>query len=163
MNLHTVFLGLGSNLGERAEHLATALRKITSFSVIERKSGIYETEPWGLKEQPTFLNQVVQIQTAIEPGKLLLELKKIEKQMGRKKTVRFGPRLIDLDILFYDDLILRTERLSIPHPSLTQRAFLLVPLNEIAPEFVHPVEKKTIQDLLLKVDRHGIRQWEENQ
>jgi 2-amino-4-hydroxy-6-hydroxymethyldihydropteridine diphosphokinase len=163
MNLHTVFLGLGSNLGERAQYLATAMSKISSFAIVERKSRIYETEPWGLKEQPNFLNQVVEIKTAIEPGKLLSELKKIEKQMGRKKIVRFGPRVIDLDILFYDDLILQTERLTIPHPSLAQRAFVLVPLDEIAPELVHPVEKKTIHELLQKIDSRGILPWEENQ
>jgi 2-amino-4-hydroxy-6-hydroxymethyldihydropteridine diphosphokinase len=160
---HSAYLGLGSNLGKREAHLSTALEKISNFAVILAKSGIYETEPWGLKEQPNFLNQVIWIKTLCEPMRLLDQLKSIEKEMGRKRTVRYGPRPIDLDILFYDELILQTEKLSIPHPMLSQRAFVLVPLAEIAPSLVHPVEKKTITKLLEQINRSSVWQWKGNE
>jgi len=143
-------------------NLEAALNQIAGLGTVEKKSSVYETKPWGLKEQPNFLNQVAQIETGLEPLELLKELKKIERVMGRKKTVRYGPRLIDLDILFYEDLILRTRALVIPHPLLAQRAFVLVPLNEIEPELIHPLEKKSIHDLLAMVDCNSVWKWKED-
>ena len=161
MSEHVVYLGLGSNLGERTRNLEKSLEKITGLASIEQKSSIYETEPWGLKEQPNFLNQVIRINTRLAPLELLSALKKIERTMGRKKSVKYGPRLIDLDILFYDDLVMKTETLTIPHPMLTQRAFVLVPLNEIAPNHLHPVEGKKIRELNESIDQCSVLLWEE--
>jgi dihydroneopterin aldolase / 2-amino-4-hydroxy-6-hydroxymethyldihydropteridine diphosphokinase len=161
MRGHVVYLGLGSNLGERATNLEESLEKIAELASVEKKSGIYETEPWGLKEQPNFLNQVVKVKTRLEPLELLSSLKDIERTMGRKKSVKFGPRVIDLDILFYDDVIMKTETLTIPHPLMTKRAFVLVPLNEIAPNHLHPVEGKKIRELCERIEQHSVWRWEE--
>lgn len=161
MSEHVVYLGLGSNLGERARNLEESLEKIAEWASIEKKSGIYETEPWGLKKQPKFLNQVVKARTRLAPLELLSALKKIERRMGRKKSVKYGPRVIDVDILFFDNLIMKTEPLTIPHPLLTQRAFVLVPLEEIAPNHLHPVEGKKIRELNKSIDQSSVRRWEE--
>jgi dihydroneopterin aldolase / 2-amino-4-hydroxy-6-hydroxymethyldihydropteridine diphosphokinase len=156
IDTHLVYLGLGSNLGNRKHNLEEAIRQVGEFASIKKISSIYETEPWGLKDQPTFLNQVILIESTLGPTELLTCLKKIERQMGRKKSVRFGPRLIDLDILFFDDLIMQTDVLTIPHPLITERAFVLVPLAEIAPEFMHPLFNKTIMVLLRDVDQKSV-------
>lgn len=161
MRKHVVYLGLGSNLGERARNLENCLVRIAELASIEKKSDIYETKPWGLKSQPNFLNQVVKARTEFAPLELLSALKKIERSMGRKKSVQYGPRVIDVDILFYDNLIMQTEPLTIPHPLLTQRAFVLVPLNEIAPDYLHPVEGKKIQELSKRIDQCSVWRWEE--
>jgi 2-amino-4-hydroxy-6-hydroxymethyldihydropteridine diphosphokinase len=122
-----------------------------------KESPIYVTPPWGYEDQPDFLNQVIQVTTRLEPTQLLDYLKGIEDDMGRKATFRYGPRLIDLDILFYGQRVIREESLQIPHPRLHERAFVLVPLHDIAPDFVHPVLRETIRDLLSKVDVEGVR------
>ncbi len=121
------------------------------------ESPIYETPPWGYLEQPAFLNQVVQGNTRLKPETLLTYLKQLEIKMGRTPTVRYGPRLIDIDILFYDDLILDKPNLAIPHPHLHERAFVLVPLADIAPEYHHPVSGKSTRQLLAQVDSSQIR------
>ncbi|MEW6102486.1 MAG: 2-amino-4-hydroxy-6-hydroxymethyldihydropteridine diphosphokinase [bacterium] len=147
----TAFLLLGSNIGDREENIKNALSligKIEETSII-RTSKIYETEPWGYKNQPFFLNSATKIETDLSPQNLLLELKNIEKIMGRKKTKRYGPRIIDIDILFYGDLIINEKDLIIPHKELTNRRFALICLKEIAGEFIHPIHKKTIKELLL--------------
>ncbi len=161
MSEHIVYLGLGSNLGQRARSLEKSVERIAELARVEKKSSIYETEPWGLKEQPNFLNQVVKARTRLAPLELLSALKDIEKTMGRKKSVKNGPRLIDLDILFYDDLVMKTDSLTIPHPLLTQRAFVLVPLNEIAPDHLHPVEGRKIREFYKSIDHHSVWRWEE--
>ena len=151
-----VYLALGTNLGERMLNLAQALALLPPEVTILRSSPVYETPPWGVTDQPAFLNMVCQAETALEPLALLDRLKDLEEKMGRQSSVRFGPRLIDLDILFYDDLVFHDERLEIPHPRLAERAFVLVPLADLAPDLVHPASRQTIRTLLAKVDRSGI-------
>ncbi|HBT20661.1 MAG TPA: 2-amino-4-hydroxy-6-hydroxymethyldihydropteridine diphosphokinase [Peptococcaceae bacterium] len=134
--VHEVFLGLGTNLGCREKNLRDALNKVRNHEKIflERTSSIYETRPVGGPQgQPWFLNMVVQVKTYLKPHDLLRELKAIEKEMGRKPGVRFGPREIDLDILLFDSVTIKTDQLEIPHPRLKERAFVLVPLLEICP------------------------------
>jgi len=121
----TVFIGLGSNLGQREEHLAAARRALTPQVKLLQMSSIYETAPWGYADQPAFLNQVLRGETALQPLQLLRLFKRIERRLGRRETFHYGPRVIDLDILFYDDLILQTDSLQIPHPHLHERAFVL--------------------------------------
>jgi 2-amino-4-hydroxy-6-hydroxymethyldihydropteridine diphosphokinase len=152
-----IFLGLGTNLGDREANLRTAKGKLSSQVKIVKESPIYVTPPWGYEDQPDFLNQVIQVTTRLEPTQLLDYLKGIEDDMGRKATFRYGPRLIDLDILFYGQRVIREESLQIPHPRLHERAFVLVPLHDIAPDFVHPILRETIRDLLSKVDVEGVR------
>lgn len=153
---HTVFIGLGSNMGDRRVNLSEALGRMSEKVSITRASAIYETEPWGFTDQPKFLNQVVKVQTELAPEALLNYLKRIEAEMGRESTFRYGPRCIDLDILFYDDRVIASEKLAIPHPSLHQRAFVLLPLSGIAPDLLHPVLKKTVRELLNEVDISGV-------
>jgi len=149
---HTIYLSLGSNLGDRAHYLHEAISQLAPKVKIITLSSVYETEPWGYADQPIFLNQVIKANTSLEPAELLAFLKEIEVSIGRQDTFRFGPRLIDLDILFYDDLILNTPKLTIPHPRIPERAFVLIPLAEIDPEMRHPVLGKTIQELKTAVD-----------
>lgn len=154
-----VLIGLGSNLHDREANLAHARELLAARVEVVRTSALYETDPWGYAEQPAFLNQVLAGETALTPLRLLNFLKKIEAQMGREKTFRYGPRLIDLDILAYDQMVIRTRRLEIPHPRIAERAFVLVPLVEIAPEWVHPGLGKTARELLQEISTEGVRRW----
>lgn len=144
----TVFLGLGTNIGDRFHNLSKAREAISGFATIDTASSLYETEAWGYTDQAAFLNQVVSIQTKLSPLKLLKKIKKIEQQLGREESFRWGPRLIDIDILFYGKRIVNLPILTIPHKNLHNRAFVLIPLAEIAPDFIHPIFKKSVQDLL---------------
>ncbi len=153
---HIIYLSTGSNLGDRALNLHNALTGLAPKVEVLAHSSIYETEPWGYVDQPTFLNQAIKASTTLEPLDLLAYLKKLEASIGRHETFRFGPRLIDLDILFYDNLVLETPALTIPHPRIPERAFVLVPLAEIAPDFCHPVSGKTILELKSAVDASTI-------
>jgi 2-amino-4-hydroxy-6-hydroxymethyldihydropteridine diphosphokinase len=126
---------------------------------VKKKSPVYETPPWGYADQPPFLNQCVMVETYLEPEDLLGHLKRLESALGRELSFENGPRLIDIDILFYDDLIVNTPPLVIPHPRLHTRGFVLVPLNDIAPDLVHPVLGKPVNELLLDVERVNIHEY----
>jgi len=154
---HTVFLALGSNMGNRLANLKAAINNLTPQMSVKNRSSVYETPPWGYKEQAPFLNQVVTVTTYLVPETLLSHLKRLETALGRTPNFQNGPRLIDIDILFFDDLVTDTLKLAIPHPRLHERAFVLVPLAEIAPDLVHPVFGKTINELLTKVDRSDVK------
>ena len=155
---HTpVYLALGTNLGDRQANLETAKEMMPPEVVVMRESPIYVTPPWGYENQPDFLNQVIQVQTDLPPKTLLYFLKNIENEMGREKRFRNGPRLIDLDIIFYGQRVVDEEDLQIPHPRLEGRAFVLVPLNDLAPDFVHPTLDKTINEMVAETDTSGVR------
>ena len=147
----TAYMGLGSNMGNRMANLERALELLNATERIRviKRSSIYETEPWGLTEQPRFLNAAVEIKTALEPGALLAAVKNIENGMGRATTVRYGPRNIDVDILLYGSLVIdwQTPDLQIPHTRMLERAFVLIPLAEIAGKVQHPTAQKPIADL----------------
>jgi len=154
---HTTYLSLGSNLGDRIANLRKAISSLPPKLLPLVQSSVYETEPWGYSEQPVFLNMVVKGETELGPHNLLAFLKQLEVSIGRRETFRFGPRFIDLDILFYDDLVLETPDLVIPHPRIAERAFVLVPLAEIAPDLYHPAVGKSIQGLKSNVETSGIK------
>ena len=156
MEQTTVFIALGSNLQDRLENLRTAISHLPPRILPVTCSSIYETAPWGYLDQPYFLNQVIQATTDLSPEELLVYLKGIEIRMGRQPGIKLGPRLIDLDILFYGDLVLNTLSLKVPHPFLHQRSFVLVPLAELAPEKLHPVLKISVKDLLAEVDIYDV-------
>lgn len=152
-----IYLALGTNLGDRSSNLETAIQSMPPDVIVTKRSSIYETPPWGFEDQPAFLNMVLQVETEFSPWKLLKFIKNLEGRMGRQKTFRNGPRLIDIDLLFYDKLEFEHSGLVIPHPRIIERAFVLVPLAEIASDFLHPVLQVTIQELLNGVDRNEIQ------
>ena len=158
LNNHTVYLALGSNLGDRATNLKEAIASLTPQMVLKAKSHVYETPPWGYEDQPKFLNQVLMVQTYLEPEQLLKHIKRLEVALGRKASFTNGPRLIDIDILFYDDLVLNTPILTIPHPRLQERGFVLLPLMDIAPDLVHPETKKSVGEMVASCNLAGIQQ-----
>jgi 2-amino-4-hydroxy-6-hydroxymethyldihydropteridine diphosphokinase len=142
-----VFLGLGSNIGDKEEHINKALTLISEFNEVKKISHIYLTEPVGNINQEWFLNCVVEIETEIDPKKLLSSIKSIERKLGRTKTVKNGPRSIDIDILFYGDFVVKTKNLVIPHPLIQERLFVLQPMMDVNPDFVHPILNKSILKL----------------
>ena len=142
------YIGIGSNLGIRQENCFRAIEILEKRGIkVQKKSSLYETEPWGVKDQPRFINMVVQIETTLEPNDLLRVLKDIEKEIGRQDSFRWGPRMIDLDILLFNALVLNEKDLQIPHPYLHEREFVLRPLSEIAPDVIHPVFHMSIDKL----------------
>jgi len=142
------YIGIGSNLGNREENCEKAISLLCENGIkILKRSSMIETKPWGIKEQPQFINMALEIETEKTPEELLCIFKKIEATLGRNEDIRWGPRIIDLDILFYNELIIKTPELEIPHPLLPQRDFVLKSLAEIAPHKVHPVLKKTLKEL----------------
>ncbi|MBO9594422.1 MAG: 2-amino-4-hydroxy-6-hydroxymethyldihydropteridine diphosphokinase [Niabella sp.] len=147
--MNRVFLLIGGNLGDRTAHLAQARTLIERhIGPIEKTSAIYETAAWGLVQQPDFYNQALEVATALQPEPLMQMILKIEADMGRVRNERYGPRVIDIDILLYNDLVCKQPLVTLPHPRMQERRFVLVPLNEIAPERQHPVLHQTIRQLL---------------
>jgi 2-amino-4-hydroxy-6-hydroxymethyldihydropteridine diphosphokinase len=153
---HQTYIALGTNIGDRERNLQAATNLLTASVAILKKSAIYETPPWGILDQPAFLNQVILGSTMLSPHRLLAYLKGIEEKMGREKTIRFGPRIIDLDILIYDNVQLKRTHLTIPHPRMCERAFVLLPLFELAPDLVIPGTSRTVTQWLETVDQSGI-------
>jgi len=154
---HIVYLALGSNMGNRLANLKAAISNLTPQMAVKKKSPVYETPPWGFTDQAAFLNQVVKVETYLKPEAFLGHLKRLEAALGRVPSFENGPRLIDIDILFFDDVIMDTLPLVIPHPRLHERAFVLVPLNDIAPDLVHPLLHKSVSELLDGMDRSEIK------
>jgi len=146
--MESAFLLLGTNLGDRLQNLEFARQKLRALGILSGASRVYETEPWGISEQPSFYNQAVRLETGLSPDSLLKELKNIEAVCGRTETTRWGPRILDIDILLFGQLIHRSESLNIPHPKLSERRFALASLNEIAPDVTEPVSGKLVRDLL---------------
>jgi 2-amino-4-hydroxy-6-hydroxymethyldihydropteridine diphosphokinase len=152
----TIYLLTGSNLGDSTAYLAEAAKQIEQkVGKIVRRSSLYETAPWGITNQPAFLNQALQVETSLKPAPLMEVLLTIENEMGRKRGEKYGPRTIDIDQLFYEDLIIQNINLVIPHPEIQHRRFVLVPLCEIAPHFVHPLFKRNMLELLNDCTDHS--------
>jgi len=158
MDEYNVYLALGSNLGNRAANLKEAINSLSPQMEVKAKSKVYETPPWGYTEQEKFYNQVLRVQTYLEPEPLLKHLKRLEVALGRKASFQNGPRLIDIDILFYDDRVVNTPVLDIPHPHVHERGFVLLPLMDIAPDYVHPVKQRSVREMLAGCDLRGIVQ-----
>ncbi len=149
--LHTVYIGVGSNVGDRVDNCRKAVETLAASDgcLVDAQASLYETEPVGLEDQAWFVNSVVRIKTRLDPESLRVKLAGIEQAVGRRPGgVRFGPRVLDLDILVFDDVVLRTAHIEVPHPRLHERRFVLAPFCDLDPEFVHPVLGVTIRTLL---------------
>ncbi|MCB0640504.1 MAG: 2-amino-4-hydroxy-6-hydroxymethyldihydropteridine diphosphokinase [Phaeodactylibacter sp.] len=143
-----IYIGLGSNLQDRIGQLARAVKAIeTQIGPVLERSSIYESEAWGLEAQDNFMNAAIEVRSALDPRAILDRLLAIELQMGRRRKEKWGPRLIDLDLLFYQDRIIQEADLVVPHPQLHLRNFVLIPMLEIAPDWVHPIYQRSIEEL----------------
>jgi 2-amino-4-hydroxy-6-hydroxymethyldihydropteridine diphosphokinase len=156
-----IYLSLGTNLGNRELNLEIAKQGLSPQVKILDCSSIYQTEPWGYLDQPDFLNQVLAVETTLSPHELLEYIKDIEERIGRKPSVRFGPRIVDIDILFFGDRIIQEEDLVIPPPRLKDRAFVLIPLAEMDTDLIYPGTDLSIADLLLNIDLTGVDLYQE--
>lgn len=158
--MHIAYLLTGGNLGDRSKNINAARSAIGACGVINKVSHIYQTAPWGDEEQPPFLNQAIELQTQLPPTALLHALLGIEQNMGRTRKKKYGPRLIDIDILFYDKEIISEDGLTVPHPEVQNRRFALTCLADIAPHFMHPVLQKTVTRLLKDcTDKLPVQKW----
>ncbi|HWV56397.1 MAG TPA: 2-amino-4-hydroxy-6-hydroxymethyldihydropteridine diphosphokinase [Longimicrobiales bacterium] len=142
------YLGLGSNIGDRRRNLRRALARLGAFATIEAVSSVYESEPVGIREQPDFWNLVVRVSTDLAPRALLERVREIERQLGRVEAIRNAPRTLDIDLLLYDDLVIREPDFEVPHPRMLDRAFVMLPLAELDPERIHPVTGRSIRNQL---------------
>jgi len=150
--MYITYLLLGGNLGDRRKYIALAIAEIEAkIGNITKRSSLYETASWGKHDQPDFFNQVIEVKTSLKPQELLSGILSIEAQLGRKRIEKWGSRIIDIDILLYQDQVINEPELIVPHPYLAFRRFCLMPLCEIAPEFIHPLLKKNIQELLTEL------------
>ena len=157
-DIQTVYLGLGSNMGERAENISFGLRLLSQSVHLDSVSSMYETEPQEYRKQDRFLNLVCKAKTTLSPIQMLVRAKSVEVKVGRVPTFRYGPRVLDIDVLLYGDQVIDTAELTVPHPRMTERAFVLVPLLEIAPDLLHPKQRLKFIDLLDAMnDVHGVR------
>ena len=155
-----VYLGLGANLGDRQGNLLRAVELLLQWGQIEELSSLYESEPVGYLEQPPFLNAVCELTTTLTAEELLAVVKNIESALGRTPSFRNAPRPIDIDILFYGEQVMNSPHLTIPHPGLEERAFVLVPLAEIAPDLVHPVSGITVREMMARLGSlKGVTKW----
>ena len=159
MKEHVIYLALGTNLGDRSANLKQAIAALTPQMEVKAKSPVYETPPWGFEDQPKFLNQVIKATTYLDPEPLLQHLKRLEVALGRKESFLNGPRLIDIDLLFYNNLVVDKPSLVIPHPRLHERGFVLLPLMDLAPDLVHPVKKKSVREMLALCNVEGIEKF----
>ena len=150
MKTYRVFLGLGSNMGEREKFLNRAIAELKKAqnTKIVWASSVYETDPVGKTDQPKFLNAALEVETALEPRELFAEAKSVEQRLGRTMSERWGPREIDIDVLLYDGLVFSDDAVTVPHPEMERRKFVLVPLKEIAPDLVHPISGMTMEELV---------------
>lgn len=155
--MNRVFVALGSNLEPREERLRSAVRLLRTIGEVARTSAVYETKPIGEVHQPDFLNAVAELHTDLEPAVLLATLKDFEQKLGRKERPRWHEREIDFDILFYNDIVLVSPELTIPHPEMHHRAFVLAPIADLDAKFVHPLLHETIQVLLEAADVSGLQ------
>ena len=158
--MHQVFLSLGTNIDQRYHNLRQALSVLSDIVTVTAVSAVYETAPWGMTDQPSFLNACLGGHSEHSPQPLLAAIKQLERTLGRTPTVKWGPRLIDIDILLYDQACIDDETLTIPHPFLHERAFVLIPLCDIAADVTHPRLGKTISALATAVDKDGIVRYE---
>ncbi|WP_338037301.1 2-amino-4-hydroxy-6-hydroxymethyldihydropteridine diphosphokinase [Marinitoga litoralis] len=150
-------MALGSNVGDKLNNIKKAIDLLSKYGEIIKVSNIYETEPWGYTDQDIFLNACVLIETELKPLELLKICKNIELELKRKKRFKWGPREIDLDILYYEDLVFEDENLQIPHKYIFERDFVIVPLNDISPDWVHPIYKKSIKQRYDEIDKSKIK------
>ena len=151
--MNTAYLGLGSNIGDKEENIQRAVELIKEKCEVSRQSSFYETEPVGYDNQDWFLNSAMKVKTILAPKELLDFLQSIEQKVGRVKTFKNGPRVIDLDILFYDSQIIKEDDLIVPHPRLHERLFVLEPLHEICSDYIHPIFRKSIKELYLNMTK----------
>jgi 2-amino-4-hydroxy-6-hydroxymethyldihydropteridine diphosphokinase len=160
---YIAYLGLGSNIGDRVANLMSAIQSLGKLGTVVSVSPLYETEPVGYADQPWFLNCALALKTYLAPEEVLDATLSIEGEMGRIRTVPKGPRIIDLDILFWGDQVLDTPELTIPHPALHERRFVLAPLEEIAPDFRHPIRRKTVKEMLRELpEGYAVRKFNDS-
>jgi 2-amino-4-hydroxy-6-hydroxymethyldihydropteridine diphosphokinase len=156
----TLYLSLGSNLGRRADFLSKAVRLLNRNGIrVGKVSAIYETVPVGLRAQPSFLNQVARAQTVLSPKAVIKVFQRIEQTLGRVRFISNAPRTIDIDLLFYNNQVMNTPQLILPHPRIAERAFVLVPLAEIAPQLLHPQTGLSVSEMIEDIDTSGVRLW----